>query len=256
MMAGSPVELARRRDTLPLRLGVALLWIVTGALVVSPLYRAIGQSYLARLSLPVWLMPFTCVVEIGLGLWVVWQPASAFVTWLQLAMVATFTVLLALVEPRLLVSPFGMLTKNLPVMGCMAGAFLIEKEGFSRRARGILRAGMAAVWITEGLLPKILFQQREELLIAEKTGLAFGHPSALLYVIGAVQLASGILALVLRGKLLRWLLGAQMAALVILPVAISWQVPWLWLHPFGPMTKNVPILFGTWVVFSRCSSSS
>jgi uncharacterized membrane protein len=28
-------------------------------------------------------------------------------------------------------------------------------------------------------------------------------------------------------------LGAQIAGLVILPLVVSFQVPWLWFHPFG-----------------------
>lgn len=255
-MTESSPEVARRRATLPLRVGVACVWILTGVLVVSPLYRAIGATYLGRLGLPLWLMPFTCVIEIGLGAWVAFQPASELVTWLQLAMVASFTLILGLLEPRLLASPFGMLTKNLPIMACVAGAYLIEKEGFTPRARAVLRVGMALIWITEGLIPKILFQQPEELIIAARSGLAWGNPSRLLYAIGAAQLVSGILALKLSNAPLRWLLGAQIAALLILPVVVSWQVPWLWFHPFGPLTKNIPIITGTWVVFKECSSSS
>jgi DoxX-like family len=39
---------------------------------------------------------------------------------------------------------------------------------------------------------------------------------------------------------------------VVLPLLVSWQHPLLWFHPFGPMTKNLPILFGTLLVLRRC----
>jgi hypothetical protein len=112
------------------------------------------------------------------------------------------------------------------------------------------------VWITEGLFPKILFQQREELWITEQTGLALGRPALLLAAIGALQLASGVAALLLRGRWLRFVLVGQIAGLVVLPLVVSWFVPWLWFHPFGPYTKNAAALCGTLVVLWRCSSSS
>lgn len=244
------------RDSVWLRAGFGAVWFLTGVLVVHPLYRSVGASYLGRLGLPAWLMPVTCAFEVALAVWVVLRRPSPLLTLLQLSMVASFTLILAFSEPRLLTSPFGMLTKNLPILAAIAVAWLIENEGWSARARWLLRAGMAAVWLTEGLVPKILFQQREELWIVEHTGLAFGRPATVLAVIGAIQLASGVLALVLEGKALRWVLGAQIAGLVLLPLVVSWFVPWLWFHPFGPFTKNLAVICGTVVVYRRCSSWS
>lgn len=240
--------------TAVLRAGVAFVWLSTGVLVLHPLYRAIGASYLARLGLPTWLMPATCVLEIGLGLWVAFGRASTLLTLLQISMVSSFTVILAALEPGLLVSPFGMLTKNVPIVAAVATAWWVEREGWSDRALRLLRAGMAFVWLTEGLLPKIAFQQPEELLIASRSGLSFGHPGTLLVVIGLAQAASGVLALLASGRLLRVVLLLQAAALVVLPLVVSWQVPWLWFHPFGPFTKNVPIIFGTLALARRCST--
>ncbi len=244
------------KDSRALALGVAFVWLATGVLVLSPLYRAVGDTYLARLGLPSSLMWATCAFEVVLAFRVALGPPNLMVTVLQLGLVLGFSVILGVFEPRLLVSPFGMLTKNVPIMAAVAGAFLLEREGWTRRVTWLLRVGMAFVWLSEGLLPKILFQQPEELVIAAGSGLAFGHPSALLRVIGALQLASGLLALGARGRLLRFVLGAQVAGLVIMPALVSLQVPWLWLHPFGPYTKNVPVLVGTYLLFRRCSSWS
>jgi hypothetical protein len=244
------------RDSLWLRIGVASVWLATGVMVVHPLYRAIGASYLGRLGMPAWLMPVTCAFEIGLAFLVALGRPSQLITLLQISMVATFTAILALAEPKLLVSPFGMLTKNVPIVAAVAVAHLIEREGWSGRAQWLLRGGMAAVWITEGVFPKILFQQAEELTIATQTGLSFGRPATMLLIIGVLQAASGVAALLLRGRPLRWLLAAQAAGLIVLPLVVSWFVPWLWFHPFGPFTKNVPVLLGTLVVLRRCSSWS
>ncbi|HMR09075.1 MAG TPA: DoxX-like family protein [Polyangiaceae bacterium] len=239
-----------------LRAGVAVVWLATGLLVLHPTYRSIGGGYLDQLGLPVWLMPATCLFEVGLGLWVLSRRAGNVITLLQLSMVLTFTVILVVWDARLLVNPFGMLTKNVPILAAVATAWLVEREGWSRRALWLLRSGMAFIWLSEGLLPKVFFQQGEELRIVEGVGLSFGAPGTVLALIGVLQAASGVLALTLSGRWLRVVLAAQIAALVVLPLVVSWHVPWLWFHPFGPFTKNVPIIFGTGVVLWRCSSPS
>lgn len=244
---------AAARDSLWLKIGVASVWLTTGVLVVHPTYRSIGASYLGRMGLPSWLMPLTCAFEVALAFRVALGRASGWVTLLQISMVSSFTAILAFAEPKLLVSPFGMLTKNVPIVAAVAVAWLLEREGFTRRAQWLLRAGMASVWITEGLFPKILFQQSEELWIAEQTGLAFGKPALLLTLIGVAQLASGVAVLLLKGRWLRLVLGAQIAGLVVLPIVVSWFVPWMWFHPFGPFTKNIPVVLGTLLVLLRCS---
>ena len=168
---------------------------------------------------------------------------------------STFTLILSLSDPKLLASPFGVLTKNIPLMVALWTAWKIEREGWSERTEWILRLGMAFIWFTEGLIPKILFQQREEIDIAIASGCSLGHPDILLRVIGSLQILSGILALSL--KKLRWLvLVLQAAGLLILPLWVGMIRPDLWAHPFGPFTKNIPILMGTLVLIRRCRSSS
>lgn len=234
-----------------LLLGVAFVWVATGLLVVHPLYRSIGEAYLGRLGLPSWLMPVTCALEVALGVRVALGRAARWTTLLQLSMVGTFTTLLAVADPWLLVSPFGMLSKNLPFAAAVGAAFWLEREGATRRARSLLRLGAALPWITEGLFPKLLFQQASELGIAEQTGLAPGHPGLLIGVLGAAQLASGVAVLVVRGRARRGLLACQLLGLVALPLFVTWYVPWLWVHPFGPLTKNAPLLAATWLLLRR-----
>ena len=244
-----------RRDSVLLRLGVAFVWLATGAGVLHPHYREVGERYLDALGLPHALMWATCAFEVALGLWVALRPATALLAWAQIGLVASFTAILAVSEPLLLASPYGVLTKNVPIVGSVLVAWWLERDGWTPRALGALRGSVAAIWVTEGLFPKILFQQGEELAIAERTGLAFGHPSALLVAIGLAQIAGGVAALLLSGRLLRWLLAAQIAALVALALVVGALRPDLWSHPFGPLTKNAPIILGTWVVLRRCSSS-
>jgi hypothetical protein len=234
-----------------LRMSAAFLWLATGLLIVHPVYREIGTHYLARLGLPPWPMYVACVGEVLLGLRVAFGPASTWVTAVQLLAITGFTVTLAAVEPILLVSPYGVLTKNLPLMAVIGTAWLLEREGWSRRAWWLLRSGIAVIWLTEGLFPKLIFQQAAELTVVASSGWAIGGPAVFLRVLGGCEVVAGVLTLVLHGRPLRWLLLAEMVGLVVLPLLVSTQDSMLWVHPFGPLTKNVPILVGTWVLWRR-----
>jgi len=230
---------------------VASLWLLTAVLVLHPAYRAEGLRWLDRLHLPGGLMWVTCGAELVLGLRVGLGRPTAALTALQVALVAGFSLVLAVLDPMLLVHPFGILTKNLPFLAVVGTVLLLEREGWSPRAAGLLRVGMAIIWITEGLLPKLLFQQPMELAVVANSGLVPFDPSLFLRILGIAQLLSGLLALRLRGRLLAALLGCQVAALVLLPLLVSVQDPLLWVHPFGPMTKNIPIIVGTVVLARR-----
>ena len=237
-----------------MRWAVAFVWLATGLGVAHPYYRAVGTEYLDRIAMPSWLMVATCLGEVALAVVVARVAASSLLSALQVAAIAVFTVILALAEPMLLASPFGFLTKNIPIVALISVAWMIERDGWSRRAEWILRVGMAAIWVTEGLFPKILFQQPVELALAAQLSPIPVDPSTFLTALGAAQAASGVAALVLRGRPLAVLLWCQIAGLVLLPAIVSAKLPLLWFHPFGPMIKNVPILVGTLIVVRRCSS--
>lgn len=235
-----------------LRAGAASIWLTTALGVLHPSYREVGHDYLARLGLPDGLMWLACAGELVLGVVVLTQPPRTWLMAVQAGAVGFFTVTLAALEPALLVHPFGVLSKNYPFVALVVATWLAAREGWTARAWWTLRAGMAVVWVTEGLFPKVFFQQPMELAVVAGSGLVPLSPSLFLTLMGLAQAASGVAALLLRGAPLRWLLGAQVAALVALPLLVSWQDPSLWVHPFGPMTKNLPILFGTVGVLHRC----
>lgn len=239
-----------------LRASLAFIWLATGLLVAHPYYRAEGTRWLAPLGLGPWVMVATCAAEIALAVVILWRRTDLWMALAQTGPVLAFTVILAALDPMLLAHPYGVLTKNLPILAAVWTAFLLVKEGFSPRAERLLRAGMAAPWITEGILPKVLFQQQLEIDVVTAAG--FSEPAAhvLIRVTGVAQALTGVLALVLRGRALAWLLGAQLAALVVLPLLVTYTQAFMWAHPFGPLTKNVVIIAGTYVIWKRCTRIS
>ncbi len=239
-----------------LKAGCASIWLLTALGVLHPTYRAIGHEFLTRLGLPDWLMWATCVGELVLAGLILVRPPQTWAFVLQTGAVASFTVILAALEPMLLVHPYGVLSKNYPFLALVAVTWLVAQEGWTARVTWLLRGGMALVWVTEGLFPKLLFQQPLELAVVAGSGLVPMDPAVFLTLLGLAQLLSGLAVLVLRGWPLWLLLGAQAAALLVLPALVSWQDPSLWVHPFGPMTKNVPIFFGTLLALRRVHPSS
>jgi hypothetical protein len=233
------------RETRWLRWSVAFVWLVTGVSVLHPYYQATGSAYLAPLGLPDGVMVATCLFEIVLGLRVALGRASTWITALQIVLVLGFTTILGVSHPELLVNPFGMLTKNLPLLAVVGTAWLVEREGWSQRAHWLLRAGVAVIWITEGIFPKILFQQETELAMVRRTPLLVAVPSSFLVFMGICEAASGVGVLLLRGWPLRYLLACQLVALVGLPLVAGFMDPTLWVHPFEPLFKNVPIIAAT-----------
>lgn len=239
-----------------LRSSVAVVWLATGALVVHPYYRAEGTAWLSRLGFGPSLMFATCFAEIGLASVVLACPTSTPVALAQTAPVVVFTAILAVLDPMLLVHPFGMLSKNLPLLAVVWTAWLVAKEGWTARAERLLRVGMATVWITEGLFPKLLFQQGLEIEVLTRWGVSVSLTRAAIAATGVLQLLSGVLALVLEGRARAWVLSAQLAALIVLPLLVTISHPEMWFHPFGPFTKNAPILAGTFVLLARWPRTS
>jgi hypothetical protein len=235
-----------------LKAGCASIWLTTALGVLHPFYREVGHGFLSRLGLPDWLMWATCAGELVLAALVLVLRPPTWLFVLQAGAVTTFTLILGVLEPMLLVHPYGVLSKNYPFLALVAVTWLVAREGWTPRVTWLLRGGMALVWVTEGIFPKVFFQQPMELAVVSGSGLVPLDPSTFLVLLGLAQAASGVAAVLARGKLLVFIVGAQALALLMLPALVSWQDPTLWVHPFGPMTKNLPILACTLMVLHRC----
>jgi uncharacterized membrane protein YphA (DoxX/SURF4 family) len=238
-------------DSLALRAAVAFIWLATGLGVMSPDYRTVGHKYLAPIGLPDWLMVVTCIAEIFLGLVILFGPASASVSAVQIILIVTFTAILGITYPRLLVDPFGVLSKNIPLIAFILAAWRLERESWTSRVEWLLRGGLAFIWIWEGLFVNILGQAPELHGVIGASGLPVGDIGVFLTLSGVGEVIGGLALLVLRGRLLRWLLILQAVGLVVITVLVSNYSLILWLNPFGPLTKNIPLIGGTLALARR-----
>jgi len=68
-----------------------------------------------------------------------------------------------------------------------------------------------------------------------------------LYGAAALDLVLGVLTLVLKRRSQLWL--AQIALIVGYTAIISLRLPEYWLHPYGPVLKNLPMLAVLWLLY-------
>jgi len=109
----------------------------------------------------------------------------------------------------------------------------------------LMRYALAIVWLVSGALSLGIFPRKESLTLLAQVGL-HGTPARIaLDGAAAVDLALGILTLAWPVRAL-WL--AQAALIFLYSAIISVWLPQFWLHPFGPLLKNLPILTMLWLL--------
>lgn len=104
----------------------------------------------------------------------------------------------------------------------------------------LLRAAVAIVWIATGIVSLGLYPVADSYALLARVGLTGAVATLALYGAAALDLAFGIGIFVLRDR--RWLWRAQMAVITGYSIIIAIWLPEQWLHPYGPITKNLPML--------------
>ncbi len=116
---------------------------------------------------------------------------------------------------------------------------MLRSQALMAWALPLLRVALAAVWIVTGLLSLGIYPVEQSLAMLHRVGLHGLHADIALYGAALFDLALGIATLWAPG---RWLWRLQMALIAAYTLIISIFLPEYWLHPFGPVLKNIPIL--------------
>lgn len=103
----------------------------------------------------------------------------------------------------------------------------------------VMRASVAAVWIFSGVVSLGLFPVEESYAMLARVGMA---SPLVLYGAALLDIALGVAIYAFRRR--RWLWRLQIALILVYSVLIAVFLPELWLHPFGPLLKNLPMLAG------------
>ena len=123
--------------------------------------------------------------------------------------------------------------------------FVTPREGqvHALRARldwllPLLRATVAMTWIASGIVSLGLYPVHESLQLLGRVGLHGLAATFALYGAAMLDLLLGAGIYVFRGRRL-W--QAQLAVVAGYTALLSAFIPELWLHPFGPLLKNIPM---------------
>lgn len=123
--------------------------------------------------------------------------------------------------------------------------FVASGEALALRARldwalPMLRFSVALVWIAGGVAA-LVHPLPESLALLRRVGLTGPLAVMALYGGALIDVALGVAVfLVRRGR--RWLWRAQIGLVAAYSAIIALWLPEWWLHPFGPLVKNIPLL--------------
>lgn len=112
-----------------------------------------------------------------------------------------------------------------------------------------LRWSIALMWLVSGSVSLGPYPVEESLHLLAAVGItAEPLARAALYGAAVLDLAFGVATLAVRRRRLLW--AAQIAVVLAYTAIISLHLPELWLEPFGPILKNVPILAVLWLLYA------
>jgi uncharacterized membrane protein YphA (DoxX/SURF4 family) len=111
-----------------------------------------------------------------------------------------------------------------------------------RHARLVLRGGLGFIWIYEGLVPKLLvpLSGLEKDVVAASGLIPNGIIDPFLHILGVLEILLGVL--VVSGIWQRPICVVQAAIVGAFTVVIPFTSATILAHPFGLLSKNVPVL--------------
>ena len=109
----------------------------------------------------------------------------------------------------------------------------------------LIRSVLAIIWMVTGILSLGIFPQQESLALLEQLGLHGPAALVALYASASLDIVLGILTLARPSRML-W--RAQATLVATYSIIITIYLPLYWLHPFGPVLKNLPILLLLWLL--------
>ena len=141
----------------------------------------------------------------------------------------------------------GPLTRLLGRKPRALGEFVPPEERAAKRVQStltwllpLLRLSVAIMWFMAAIVSMGPYPTGQSLALLTSIGVPAELADLLLAGAIGVNLALGVLTLLPRRP--RWIWSAQILVVLTYTLIITWRLPQLWLEPFGPVAKNVPIL--------------
>jgi uncharacterized protein YbjT (DUF2867 family) len=106
--------------------------------------------------------------------------------------------------------------------------------------RPLLNISIALVWLWTGIVSAFLYPVEDSYQMLERVGNTGALAPLILYGASMADFVLGIL--VLSRWQLRLVAALQIGIMLAYMLVISFCLPEFWLHPFGPLLKNLPLL--------------
>ena len=115
-----------------------------------------------------------------------------------------------------------------------------------QKIRPILQITIGFVWIWSGVVSAFLYPQPLALELLHEVGVPMGVDIPLLYIASFLDIAIGVLTIV--GYKLEALLFLQIIVIGVYTLLLTFLAPYHWLHPFGPVLKNLPLMVSIYIL--------
>jgi uncharacterized protein YbjT (DUF2867 family) len=112
--------------------------------------------------------------------------------------------------------------------------------------RHLLRFAIALVWVLAGTVSAFVYPQAESYALLAQLGLSGWTAAVALYGAAALDLLLGLATL--SDRWLRLALLGQLLSMLLYTLLISGFLPVYWVHPFGPVVKNLPLAVATLIL--------
>lgn len=110
-----------------------------------------------------------------------------------------------------------------------------------------LRISIALVWLWTGAVSLGLYPREASFELLARTGAPGSLFPLLLYGAATLDFALGAATLLLRKRRVLWLI--QIALIATYTLIVTIKLPEYWLHPYGPILKNLPMLAAIYVLY-------
>lgn len=120
-----------------------------------------------------------------------------------------------------------------------------QRPAVSRRlalADGLARATLGAVWVYQGVVPKLLFPDTGELAILQGAGFAAGAARWVAAAVGVGEILFGLLFWLLPAQRRRPVYWLHLVGLLVLGAGALFSQPAVFVAPFNPLTLNASLM--------------
>ncbi len=110
----------------------------------------------------------------------------------------------------------------------------------------LLRLSIGFLWIFTGIVSAFVFPVEQSYSMLEKAGITGLWAPVMLYGAAATNVILGLATLMAYRIAVIGLM--QVALIALYTIIITFSQPELWIHPFGPISKNIPLIIATFIM--------